>query len=66
MGDILIDGVRLYTVMVWAAVSIGVANWIRERLRGWLDRRWESVVLRAFMVGRVWGRSDGSDGTYVF
>ena len=50
MGACLIDGVRSDTVLVWAAVSIGVAKGKRERLQGRLDGRWESGILWLFMV----------------
>ena len=49
----LIDGVISETVLMWSAVSIGVANWMWERLRGQQDGRWESGILWAFMVGHA-------------
>ena len=55
MGASLIDGVSSDTVLVWAAVTIGVANWSRERLHGRRDGRWESGILWAFMAGRAGG-----------
>ena len=53
MGACLIDGVILDTVLVWDAMSIGVAKWMRERLRGRLDGQWESDILWLFMVGHA-------------
>ena len=52
-GACLIDGVSSDTVLVWAAVSIGVAKWTRERLYGRLDGRWESGILWLFMGGHA-------------
>ena len=53
MGARLIDGVGLDTVLVWDAMSIGVAKCTRERLCGQLDGRWESGILWLFMVVRT-------------
>ena len=50
MGAGLIDGVSSETVLVWTAVTIGVAKWTRERLHERLDGRWESDILWLFMV----------------
>ena len=49
----LINGVRLDTVLVCDAVTIGVANWTQE----WLHRRqygrWGSGILWVFMASRA-------------
>ena len=55
MGAGLIDGVSSDTVLVWAAVPIGVENWTRERLHGQRDRRWDSGIFWAFMAGLAGG-----------
>ena len=50
MGACLFDG--LDTMVVWAAVVIGVAKWTRVQLRGRLDRLCgESGILCLSMVG---------------
>ena len=53
MGMCLIYGVSSDTVLVWAAVSIGVEKWTLERRRGRMDGRWESGILWLVMVGPV-------------